>query len=405
VRREVVITGVGAVTPLGVGAQALIDRWTAGDCGIEDGLARCDDFEPTVSLSQREVHRSDRYTQLAIVAADEAVADAGWDGGLACEPERIACITGTGVGGLGTTEEQTEVRLKSGVRRVSPLTVPCLMPNASSAALAMRYGLGGPNFTTVSACAAGAHAIGTSVRLIQDGDADAVLAGGIEAALTPLGIASFKNMGATSRCGISRPFDARRDGFVIGEGAAILVLEEAGLARARGARVLGRVLGYGATVDGYHLTAPEPSGESAARAIALALADAGIGAHELDYVNAHGTSTPLNDRSETQALKTALGADAMRVPVSSAKSAIGHTLGAAGAIEAVATVLALRRRVAPPTLGYEEPEEGLDLDYVPGSSRDLHPIDGGNGGNGATAVGISNSFGFGGHNAVLCLAA
>jgi 3-oxoacyl-[acyl-carrier-protein] synthase II len=395
----VVLTGVGAVTPLGVGADALVDRWIDGECGIEDGLARCDGFEPAARLSIQEMRRGDRYTQLTLVAAEEALAQAGWSDGPPFDPERVACLVGTGVGGIETTEKQTEVRLSSGPRRVSALTIPCVMPNAGAAALSIRYGFRGPNFAVVSACAAGAHAIGTSMRLIQSGEVDAAVAGGVEAALTPLARAAFHNMGATSRCGISRPFDARRDGFVLGEGAGILVLEEARAAAARGAPVIGRLLGYGATEDGFHLTAPDPTGSGSARAIELALADARLAPDDVDYVNAHGTSTPMNDRSETMAIKAALGAAAAQVPVSSTKSAIGHTLGAAGAVEAIATVLALRRRVAPPTLGYEEPEEGLDLDYVPLRARPL-------GANGTRpAVAISNAFGFGGHNAVLCLGA
>jgi 3-oxoacyl-[acyl-carrier-protein] synthase II len=273
------------------------------------------------------------------------------------------------------------------------------MPNASAAALAMRYGLHGPSFTTVSACAAGAHAIGTSLRLIQCGDVDAAITGGIEAAVTPLARAAFQNMGALSPTGVSRPFDARRDGFVLGEGAGVLVLEEESAAAARGATVLGRVLGYGATVDGHHLTAPEPSGRACARAIELALEDARLTPDDVDYVNAHGTSTVLNDRSETRAIKVALGPAARHVAVSSTKSAIGHSLGAAGALEAIATILALRRGIAPPTLGYGEPEEGLDLDYVPERARELPSR------NGRALVGLSNSFGFGGHNAVLCVSA
>ncbi len=238
--------------------------------------------------------------------------------------------------------------------------------------------------------------------MIESGEADAVVTGGAESAVTPLAMAAFASMGATSESGISRPFDRRRDGFVMGEGAGILVLEEAEAARRRGAEPLAEVIGYGATSDAFHLTAPEPEGGGAARAITLALADAQVGPAEVDYVNAHGTSTPLNDRSETQALKTALGAHAKTVPVSSTKSAIGHLLGAAGAVEAIATCQALRERLAPPTVGYEEPDEELDLDYVPGSAR---PLENGNGMLRRRPVAISNSFGFGGHNAVLCLRA
>jgi 3-oxoacyl-[acyl-carrier-protein] synthase II len=265
----------------------------------------------------------------------------------------------------------------------------------------MRHGLHGQTYGVVSACAAGAQALGAATRMIQAGDAEAAVAGGAEAAITGLASAAFAAMGATSPSGVSRPFDARRDGFVMGEGAGVVVLEEAGAAEARGARVLGEVLGYGATSDAHHLTAPEPSGREAARAIELALDDAELGAEDVDYVNAHGTATPLNDRTETEALKAALGDHAYRIPVSSTKSAIGHLLGAAGAVEAIVTVAALRRDVAPPTLGYEEPEEGLDLDYVTDGARPLRQR--GNGNGDKPLVGISNSFGFGGHNAVLCL--
>jgi 3-oxoacyl-[acyl-carrier-protein] synthase II len=260
----------------------------------------------------------------------------------------------------------------------------------------MRHGLRGQVYGTTSACAAGAHAIGAAARAIDAGDCDAVVCGGSEAAQHALSIAAFASMDALSNSGVSRPFDARRDGFVMGEGAGVLVLEEAGAAEARGAEILGELVGYGATSDAFHLTAPMEDGGGAAKAIALALADAGLTPDDVDYVNAHGTSTPLNDRSETRALKTALGDRAATVPVSSTKSVIGHLLGAAGAVEAVATVLALRERVAPPTVGWEEREEGMDLDYVPDGPRPLDV-------NGRAPVAISNSFGFGGHNAVLAL--
>ena len=265
----------------------------------------------------------------------------------------------------------------------------------------MRHGLRGPVFGVMSACASGTHAIGTAARMIESGEAEAVVTGGAEATLTPLAKAAFAAMEATSPSAISRPFDARRDGFVMGEGAGVLVLESEETARGRGATVLGEVLGCAATADAHHLTAPDPSRDSAALAITRALADGGCSPDDLDYVNAHGTSTPLNDRSETVALKRALGERAATTPVSSTKSAIGHLLGAAGAVEAIATVLALRDRVAPPTLNYEQPDEGLDLDYVPDGLRPLAIRQSGHGPK--PAVAISNSFGFGGHNAVVCL--
>jgi 3-oxoacyl-[acyl-carrier-protein] synthase II len=399
-RRRVVITGLGAVTPLGKGARTLFERWAAGELGIVDGEAPCEWFDPVEELGPKLARRTDRFAQFALVASDEALADAGWSsdsGDLPVDPERIGCVIGTGIGGIGTIETQQDVLRDRGAKRVSPLSVPLLMSNAAAGTVAMRHSLRGQSYGVTSACAAGAHAIGTATRMIQAGDADAVVCGGSEAALTGLARAGFAAMGATSETGVSRPFDARRDGFIMGEGAGVLVLEDADVAAARGARVLGEVLGYGATSDAYHLTAPEPEGSGAARAISLALADADVSPSDLSYVNAHGTSTPLNDRSETAALKTALGDAASSVPVSSTKSTIGHLLGAAGAVEAIATVLALRERLAPPTLGFEEREEGLDLDYVPGGARPLSGVNG-------RAVGMSNSFGFGGHNAVLVLA-
>jgi 3-oxoacyl-[acyl-carrier-protein] synthase II len=398
--REVVITGVGAVSPLGVGARTLHERWSAGVVGIEDGEGAASEFNPTDHLSIKEARRADRFTQFAIVAGDEALAEAGWDykGELPYERTKVASILGTGIGGIGTLERGKEILIEQGAPRVPPLTVPLMMSNAAPGMLAMRYGLLGDTFGTVSACSASAHAIAQATRMIQYGDADAVITGGSEAALTPLSKAAFAALDAVSNTGISRPFDARRDGFVMGEGAAVLVLEDAERARERGARVLATVRGFGATSDAHHLTAPHPEGAGAAAAIAKALADAGLQAEEVDYINAHGTSTPLNDRAETMAIKAALGDHAAAVPVSSTKSAIGHLLGAAGAVEATATILALRDRVAPPTLGWEEREEGLDLDYVPGEARALAT-------NGRPPVALSNAFGFGGHNVVLCLQA
>jgi 3-oxoacyl-[acyl-carrier-protein] synthase II len=396
--REIVVTGLGAVTPLGIGARTLHERWTAGTSGIEDGEGACTEFEPTEHLTVKEVRRADRFTQMALVASDEALAEAGWDGELPYEASRVGSIIGTGIGGIGTLTHNHQVLLEQGPGKVSPLAIPLMMGNAGSGAVAMRHKLKGPSFAPLSACAAGAHAIGEAVELIESGRADAVVAGGSEAGLVPLARAAFSALDALSPTGVSRPFDVRRDGFVMGEGAAVLILEDAEKARERGANVLAYVRGYGATTDAYHLTAPDKEGLGAAEAMRIALADAGLTPEDVVYVNAHGTSTPLNDRSETKALKLALGDAAKAIPVSSTKSAIGHLLGAAGAVEAVATILALRDRIAPPTLGHEEPEEGLDLDYVPGKARPLD-IDG------KPAVGLSNAFGFGGHNAVLCLEA
>jgi 3-oxoacyl-[acyl-carrier-protein] synthase II len=387
------------MTPLGVGADALHEGWLAGRSGIEDGLGACDEFDATDFMSAKEARRSDRFAQLAIAAAAQAVQQAGWQTGAPCDPADVGCVVGSGIGGMQTLESSHDALRDKGPERVSPLSIPLLMGNAAAGLLAMRHGVRGPVFGVMSACASGAHAIGEAARMIESGSARAVITGGAEATLTPLAMAAFAAMDATSSTGVSRPFDARRDGFVMGEGAAVLVLEEAELAQERGAETLGEVLGYAATSDAHHLTAPDPSGEAAALAISRALEDAHLTPEELDYVNAHGTSTPLNDRSETEALKLALGERAHEIPVSSTKSAIGHLLGAAGAVEAVATVLALRDRIAPPTLNYGERDEGLDLDYVPEGPRPLSAR--GNGGEVSTA--ISNSFGFGGHNAVLCL--
>jgi 3-oxoacyl-[acyl-carrier-protein] synthase II len=398
-KRDVAITGLGAVTPLGVGARTLHERWTAGTSGIEDGEGACSEFDPTEFLSIKEVRRADRFTQFVLVASDEALAEAGWsDDELPYDASRIGCIIGTGIGGIGTLTHNHQVLLEDGAKKVSPLSIPLMMGNAGAGAVAMRHKLKGPSFAPLSACAAGSHAIGEAVELIESGRADAVVAGGSEAALVPLARAAFSALDALSAKGISRPFDARRDGFVMGEGAAVLVIEDAERARERGATILGYIRGYGATTDAYHLTAPDKDGAGAAEAMRIALADAGLEPADIVYVNAHGTSTPLNDRAETKALKAALGDAAESIPVSSTKSAIGHLLGAAGAVEATATILALRDRIAPPTLGYEEQEEGLDLDYVPGKARPLE-IDG------KRAIALSNAFGFGGHNAVLCLEA
>jgi len=397
--KSVAITGLGAITPLGVGARTLHTRWAAGEIGIRDGEAPCAEFDPLDFFSRKEARRADRFTQFGLAAAQEAIAEAGWADGAPYAPERIGCILGTGIGGIETLEANFGVLHDQGPERVAPLAVPLMMGNAGAAAIAMRHDLRGPVFGVVSACAAGSNAIGAAVRAIQCGDADAVLAGGSEAALTPLARAAFAALDATSTVGISRPFDAERDGFIMGEGAGVLVLEDADAARARGAEILGIVRGFGTTCDAHHLTAPRADGVSAAAAMTAALADADMGADGIDYVNAHGTSTPLNDRAETLAIKSALGEHAHRIPISSTKSATGHLLGAAGAIEAVATLLTLRDRVVAPTLGLTTPDEELDLDFVPGVARPLEVL------GDRPAVGVSNSFGFGGHNAVLILEA
>jgi 3-oxoacyl-[acyl-carrier-protein] synthase II len=395
-RRKVVVTGLGAVSPLGVGAVTLHERWAAGEVGIAEGAARCRDFEPKEHLSVKEARRLDRFAQLAVVAAGEALEQAGWEGEPPYDSTRVGCVMATGIGGQATLEAQLEVMRERGARMVSPLGIPMYMPNAAAAAVTMKYKLRGQSFAVVSACASGAHAVGSALRMIQYGEADAVVCGGAESALTDFSFACFNSMEALSPDGISRPFDARRNGFVMGEGAGVLVLEDEESARERGATILGEVAGYGSTTDAHHLTAPEPTGGPASRAIELAMRDAGVEPSQIDYINAHGTSTQLNDAAETEAIKRALGAEAKRIPVSSTKSSIGHTLGAAGAVEAVATFRTLITGVIAPTLGYEVPDPELDLDYVPGEAR---PLVTGNG----SPLALSNSFAFGGHNVALAL--
>ncbi len=343
-------------------------------------------------MTRKEIRRTDRFAQLAVVACDEAMEQAGWAGGLPYDPARIACIVGSGIGGT----EAAETAYLS--QKPSPLTIPLMMLNAAAGFLAMRHGLHGPCFGTVSACSAGADAIGVALGMVRSGEADAAVTGGADAPLTEFAIKAFRTMEATSPTGISRPFDARRDGFVMGEGAGILLIEAEETAAKRGAEPLGELMGYGSSADAFHLVMPEPEGKGAARAMTNALGDAGIEPGRVDYINAHGTSTTLNDLAETRAIKLALGEHAGQVPISSAKSTIGHSLGAAGAVEAVAAVHTLKQRQAPPTLNYSEPDGELDLDYVPEGARELSPRNGED-----RLVALSNSFGFGGHNSVLCL--
>lgn len=398
--REVVVTGLGAVSPLGISAEVLFRRWCAGENALADGLARCSAFDPLAHLSRKETRRIDRFAQLALAAAEEACLQAGWPATEPpCDPFRVACAIGTGIGGAGSFEAGCDEFRRRGGEGVNPLMIPRVMGNAAAAWIAMRRGIHGPAVAVNAACASGAEAIATGTRLIRSGEADAVIAGGTESALSPVIATAFRVMGALSPTDTCRPFDARRDGFVLGEAASVLVLEAGDAADRRAAPRLGRVLGVGRSSDASHLTAPDPTARLPARAISAALADADLEAGEVEYVNAHGTATRLNDRVETMALKLALGDHASRVKVSSVKSAIGHTFGAAGAIEAAVTLIGLRAGVAPPTLGYEQPEEGLDLDYVAGRCAALSPR------SGERRRGLSNSFGFGGHNVVLALEA
>jgi 3-oxoacyl-[acyl-carrier-protein] synthase II len=389
---SIVVTGRGIVSSVGSGADSFFDALLNLRGGVTDeGVAPCSDFDPESVMTPKEARRNDRFTQLAVAAAGQATAEAGLMDGV--EPGRVGVIVGTGVGGLTTLQRECQTWLEEGDRAVSPLFVPMMMPNAAAGQVAMRLGAHGPGFSLASACATGSHAIGEAKRMIERGEADAVVAGGTEAALVGLCLAAFRRMGALSREGVSRPFDARRDGFVMGEGAAVLVLEREEHARARGAQILARVVGYGASNDAFHITQPEENGRGAIEAMEAALRDADLSPSDVGYVNAHGTSTPLNDRIETQAIRRVLGDDGP--PVSSCKGAVGHTLGAAGAIEALACVEALRNGALPPTLGLEEVDPECEADHVAGAPREAPDL----------KVALSNSFGFGGQNATLVLQA
>lgn len=391
------VTGVGAVTPLGVGAEHLQSRWLQGNSGIEHGVGVCRDFDPTAVLSRKASRRMHRFAQLAVLAAQEAIEQA-WGEDLPYPPHRIACYLGSAFGGTEVACEQTQVHERDGADAVWTLTIPVAMANAAPALIALRHGLQGESFSIASACAAGAQAIGAGMRALRLGDADAVVVGGADACVTDFFQVAFRQAGALSASGISRPFDRRRDGFVMGEAAGILVLEHPDRVAERGGTVLGHVAGFSSTTDAHHLTAPDQTAGPSARAIRNALADAGVKADDVDYVNAHGTSTPANDRVETEAIKLGLGPRAYEIPVSAPKCVLGHSMGAAGAVEAITALMALRDRKAQPTIGLEEPEDGLDLAYVRESPVAI-------GSNGSPVVGISNSFAFGGHNVTVVLTA
>lgn len=387
----VVVTGRGVVSSLGEDTGTLFDALCAHRSGIEDGTGACRSFDPEVAMTPKEARRADRCTQLALAAALSACAEAGIPEGA--DPARTAVLVGTGVGGLETLERECTAFLKDGERGVSPLFVPMMMPNAAAGTIAMKLGAHGPGFSVASACATGSHAIGEASRMLARGEADVVVAGGTEAALTGLCLAAFKRMGALSPTGQSRPFDARRDGFVMGEGAAILVLEREEHARARGANILARVVGYGATNDAFHITQPDEQGRGAIAAMKAALADAGATTADCGWISAHGTGTPYNDRIETRAIHGVFNGSAP--PVSSQKSQVGHLLGAAGALEALVCVEALQRGIIPPTSNYGEQDPDCDLDYVPAGPREAPGL----------KLALSNSFGFGGQNACLAMAA
>jgi len=405
-RKRVVVTGMGLVLPTGIGVETAWKSICEGRSGIGP-LTRFEitgydtkiagevkGFNPELYIDKKEIKKMDLFIQYALAATKEALEDAQ----LKIIPEnseRIGVIVGTGLGGLPSIERYHKILLERGPSRISPFFIPMLIANMASGQIAMQFGPKGPNTCVVTACATGAHSIGDAFRTILYGDADAMIAGGTEANITPLTISGFNAMKALSTRNeepgkASRPFERNRDGFVVAEGAGVLILEELGFALNRNAKIHGELIGYGYTADAYHITAPSPDGDGAARCMRMALRDAGLKPEDVDYINAHGTSTPLNDATETQAIKNVFGDYAKKIPISATKSMTGHLLGAAGSTEAILSILALREGILPPTINYEEPDPACDLDYVPNLVRH-QPIH----------VAMSNAFGFGGTNAVL----
>ena len=402
----IMVTGLGMVSPLGNDVPSTWTSLVAGRSGVgpitafdaSDYATRIaaevKGFDPSALFGRREARRMDRFTQFAVAAAGQALQDAGL---VVTESnaQRIGAVIGSGVGGIICILEQAEILRSSGPRRVSPFLIPMMLSDTAPGQVAISYGLKGPNFAVVSACASGANAIGEAAEVIRRGAADVMLAGGAEAGIVPLALAGFNVMQALSTRNeeperACRPFDATRDGFVIGEGGGVVLLESETHARSRGARIYAELVGYGATADAYHITAPEESGDGAARAMQAALDQARLKPGQVDYLNAHGTGTVLNDKGETAAIKKVFGEHAYRLPVSSTKSMTGHLLGGAGAVEAIFGILALTQGLLPPTINYEQPDPECDLDYVPNAARRA-----------TVSVTMSNSFGFGGHNACL----
>lgn len=404
-KKRVVVTGLGAISPLGIGVSETWKRIIAGESGItritkfdashlpSQIAGEVKGFKPEEFMSAKLVSRVDTFIQYAIAATEMALNDAGIpknDLG-----DEVGVIIGVGMGGVGQVEYYTRVLDEKGYKRVTPFFIPMIIPNMAAGQIAILYGAKGPNLAVCTACAAGNHAIGEAFRVIQQGKAKAIICGGTEALITPLTVAGFSVMKALSTRNeepekASRPFDAKRDGFVIAEGCGILILEELEFARKRGAKIYAELLGYGCNADAYHMTAPSPEGEGAAKCMELALLDAGIRPEEVDYINAHGTSTPLNDVSETKAIKRVFKEHAYKLMVSSTKSMTGHLLGGAGGLEAVITIKALEEGIIPPTINYEEPDPECDLDYVPNQARKAN-----------IKIALSNAFGFGGTNACL----
>ena len=406
-KHRVVVTGMGIVTSLGSDLETFWNNLVAGKSGVSriesfdvseyptQIAAEIKDFNPEDYIDRKEARRMDRFVQFAVAAGKMAVQDAGLELGVNVDPERVGVIVGSGIGGLGTWEEQHSILLEKGPKRVSPFFIPMMIANMASGQISMSIGAKGPNTTAVTACATGTHSIGDSFKLIQRGDADAMICGGAEATIRPTGLAGFCSMRAMSTRNdepekASRPFDAERDGFVMGEGSGVLVLESLEHAVKRGARIYAEVIGYGMSGDAYHITDPDPDG--AARCMQRALKDAGIKPEAIDYINAHGTSTPVGDRSETLAIKKAFGDHAYKLAVSSTKSMTGHLLGAAGGIESVILALTLKNGVIAPTINLENRDPECDLDYVPNAARKSD-----------VKMALSNSFGFGGHNATIVM--
>lgn len=404
---RVVITGIGAVTPIGNTAQEYWDGLLAGKNGIAP-ITRFDtegykasvagevkDFDPTAYIDKREAKHMDRFCQYALAAAAQAMEQSGLKEG-SFDPFRAGTLVSSGIGGIQTfSDEQTKLN-ERGARRVSPFCIPMMIGNMASAHISMTYGLKGSSLSVVSACASGTHAVGEGMRAIRHGYLDIAVVGGAESSIVPIAVAGFANMHALSTQSDPEaaccPFDARRSGFIMGEGAGVLVLESLSHAKARGATILAEVAGYGTTSDAYHITSPDPTGEGPARAMTMAIEDAGLTPADIDYINAHGTSTPVNDKCETDAINMAFGESAQRVKISSTKSMTGHLLGAAGAIEAIACAMAVKEDKIPPTIHYEQPDETCDLDYVPNQAVSC-PV----------SAAISNSLGFGGHNATILI--
>jgi 3-oxoacyl-[acyl-carrier-protein] synthase II len=408
--RRVVVTGMGAITPLGIGVEQTWEGMRAGRSGIRkitlfDATefssriaGEVADFDPTVWMEPKDARHTDRFAQFAIGAAALAVEDAGLDFGEV-DGNRVGILIGSGIGGTWTWEEQHRVLMEKGPSRISPFFIPMLIIDMASGRVAMRYGARGPNTAVATACATSAHAIGDAGEVIRRGDAEVMIAGGAEAAVSPLALGGFCAMRALSRRNdeperASRPFDRERDGFVMAEGAGVVVLEELEHAEKRGARIHGELIGYGMSADAYHITQPQPEGDGMALAMNAALRDAQLSPEQVDYVNAHGTATPVGDPAETRALKRVFGRRAYELPISSTKSVTGHLLGAGGAVEAIACLCAIRDGVAPPTANLDDPDPECDLDYVPKQAREL-PI----------RIAMTNSFGFGGHNATLIVRA